>query len=325
MNPPVDTPPEGGRLALVSEPMREITPLLEHWIRWMRAQAWSEQTIGDRVSMIARFARQAEVPPEELTGDDVLSFLGRTDMAPGTKATYHANLNSWFRWLNRAGIRDDNPMEDIKRPKARRRDVKVLASAHVRHLLDSGIRTRTRAMVLLGAYQGFRAGEIAAMHGSQIDLLAGELEVTGKGGTYSVLPLHPLIADLAKRMPRNDWWFPQYGKNRAGEAGGHILANSVVGTVGTAMKRAGIPGGCHALRHWFASELLRQGTDLRVIQQLMRHASLATTQQYLHVDGEQRRLGLLSLPDLTLPEPIETPAETSLMVADCQCHPAVAA
>ena len=275
------------------------TELLNRWATWMRAQAWSEKTIRERTLMIERFAHRSRVAPEALTEDHVLELLGRPDIAAGTKATYHAHLSAWFRYLRTAGVRDDDPLATIRRPRARRRTVKVLNSDHVRHLLQSGIRTRTRAMVLLAGYQGFRAHEIAKMHGRQVDVIGSELEVVGKGGEHDILPLHPLVAELALTFPRDDWWFPRYGENHAGAE--HILANSVVGTVGTAMKRAGIDAGCHALRHWFGSELLRQGVDLRVIQQLMRHASLATTQQYLHVDATQRRAGLLTLPDLTTP------------------------
>jgi len=149
-------------------------------------------------------------------------------------------------------------------------------------------------MILLAAYQGLRVFEIAKFRGSDIDLVSREMVVEGKGGVHAVLPLHPIIeAEAAHYGP--GLWFPQHVANVQNT--GHILGASVSSILSTAMKRAGVPGSAHSLRHWHATELLRSGVDSRVTQQLMRHASLATTQRYMHVDDTQRRAGLLLLPD----------------------------
>ena len=75
------------------------------------------------------------------------------------------------------------------------------------------------------------------------------------------------------------------------QAGGNGAREQVaVSTViGKAMRRAGVPGTAHALRHWYATALVESGADLRTVQTLMRHASLATTERYVRVD-EQRRV-----------------------------------
>lgn len=150
-------------------------------------------------------------------------------------------------------------------------------------------------MILLAAYQGLRVSEVARVRGVDVDGLGETLTVLGKGGVRAVLPLHPYIAAEADRYGPG-WWFGQHVPNRSSRSGGPVLGNSVSRIVGEAMGRAGVPGTCHSLRHWYASEMLRQGVDVRVIQQLMRHASLATTERYLHVDDEQRRAGALRLP-----------------------------
>lgn len=311
----METAPGNATLALVSTGMTHTT-LPDRWATWMTAQSWSPDTVRSRLETLTQAARHANVEPDDLDHEHLVNFLARPGLSPSSRATYHAQLAAWFRWLATAGIRDDNPLDGLRRPKARRREVKALHSAHIRHLLASGIRARTRAMVLLGAYAGFRAADIANMHGSQVDMVAGELEVTGKGGVHAVLPLHPLIAEAAADYPHDDWWFPQHIANHKSASSGPILPNSVTGTIGTAMKRAGIRGSCHSLRRWFASELLRQGNDLRVIQQLMRHSSLATTEQYLLVDSDRRRSSLLTLPDLTAPEVAMIPERQAGYVGD---------
>lgn len=278
-------------------------PLVTSWRTWMRAQSWSDRTIGDRIDLVLRVARLAGRPAEQLDVDDILGFLSGSFQA-STRQTYHVNLQSWFRWLELVGIRDDNPMRRLSIPKAKRRAPRTIATTHVVRLLNTRMHARTRTMCLLAAYQGLRVSEVAQVRGADIDPVARELRVIGKGNVDAVLPLHPLIEAEASSYG-SGWWFPQWKPNKAGEMGGHVLGRSVSTIIGNVMRRAGIPGSAHSLRHWYATELLRAGVDCRIVMELMRHASLATTQRYLHVDDTQRRAGLLLLPDAT--GPLETP------------------
>lgn len=282
-------------VTLLSARMR--TDALGRWAAWMTARSWSETTIRERVGLLRRIAETAGVEPDALNENHVLEFLSRPGLAPGTRATYHASLNAWFRWLRDSGLREDDPLAHLARPRGRRQSLRTITTAHLEQLLASRLHRRTRTMIILGAYAGLRASEIAGFHGRMVDRLSGEIEVVGKGGVRANLPLHPAIAVEAARYP-DGWWFPQHVSNRAGEGGGHVLGSSVTTILGAAMRRAGVPGSAHSLRHWYATEMLRQGVDSRVIQELMRHASLATTERYLHVDDGQRRAGVMRLPDL---------------------------
>lgn len=287
-------------LVLISGDMTHIppNPNLARWSTWMRAQSWSENTVNDRVSLIARVAATQGCEPEQLGEDDVLAFLSQSSLSGASKKTYHASLGAWFRWLLSTGRRHDNPMDGVPKPKCGRHDPKNLSAAHLELLLASRIHARTRTMILLGAYQGLRASEIAKVRGSDLDLISHEIRIVGKGDVEAVLPLHPLIEAEAGRYGRG-WWFPQWTANRQTQTGGHILGPSVGTIVSAAMRRVGVPGSCHSLRRWHATALLRAGVDSRVTQELMRHASLSTTQLYLTVDDSQRRAGLLRLPDVT--------------------------
>jgi integrase/recombinase XerD len=264
------------------------------WSMWMQAQSWSERTIRERVGLVRRVARGRD--PVALTTDEIVNFLGSAQVAASSRRTYDASLRAWFRWCVASGRRDSDPMANLPRPRDRRREVVGLRDGHVRALLSSRMHQRTRTMILLAAFQGLRVHEIARVRGSDVDVISQTLAVDGKGGVRSILPLHPVIAAQSQDYGPG-WWFTQHVPNRASRGGGHILGNSVSRIVGDAMARAGIPGTAHSLRHYFASELLRQGADIRVIQQLMRHATLASTERYLHVDDDQRRSALLRLPD----------------------------
>jgi site-specific recombinase XerD len=145
-------------------------------------------------------------------------------------------------------------------------------------------------MILLAFLQGFRANEVAAVHGHDLDLQAGTIRVVGKAGKVSTLPIHPAVRELAATMPNDDWWFPA----RKG-AEGHIRSNSVSDLMKRAKLRAGITNPRltgHSLRHSFGTDLVRAGVDLRTVQELMRHETLQTTELYTEINDEQMRHGL---------------------------------
>lgn len=271
---------------------RAMTNALQSWAMWMRAQSWSENTIRERLRLVRRVA--AGLDPESVGLDEVLRFLAQP-FADSTRHTYDASLRAWFHWCQVSGLRPDDPMRDMPRPRDGRREVVGLRSEHVMKLLGSRMHRRTRSMILLAAYQGLRVSEIANVRGSDVDVIGQTLRVDGKGNVVSYLPLHPVIAAEWQVYGRG-WWFVQHVPNHRSASGGPILGGSVGRIVGDAMARAGIPGSAHSLRHWFASELLRQGADIRVVQQLLRHASLATTERYLHVDQDQRQAAIVRLP-----------------------------
>jgi len=280
----------------------DSVPILDRWARWMRAQSWSERTIADRVALVERVAGRYRTAPELLTVDQVLEFLSQSSFGATSRKTYHEGLKSWFRWLvHSEKLLLVSPMDGLPSPVARKRSARRLSTEHLEHLLSTRMHARTRAMILLGAYQGLRVSEIAKFRGSDIDMRSRELYVLGKGDVEARMPLHPIVEALAREHPTG-WWFPQWTTNRSSSVGGHILGNSVSSVVAAAMKRAGVPGSAHSLRHWHATTLLSAGVDSRVTQELMRHSSISTTQLYMHVDDRQRRAGLLLLPDVTSPQ-----------------------
>ncbi len=261
----------------------------------MRRDGRARRTIAERTRFIAQIGHWAHENPATLAADTVGAYFD-CDMGAGTRATYHAHLRAWFAFLLRAGLRADDPMLDIRRPRTPRRRPRPIASAHLSALLSSRMHRRTRTMILLAAYEGLRMHEVAKIRGEDVDLVGGQLFVIGKGGVDEVLPLHELVAAEAAHYPRRGYWFPSY-KDPARA----VLANSVSSIVSRAMERAGVPGTGHSLRHWYATELLRAGADARTTQTLMRHASLATTAIYTAIDDDQRRAAVLRLPTMRPP------------------------
>lgn len=282
----------------------EGSDLLEDWVLWMRARGLATRTVTERRKTITRVAKAADFPhegrplhPEALTSREVQRYLANADFKPATRANYHVVLSAWFRWLLEQGHREDDPMAKIPRPRVPRRRARPIDTAHLQRLLATRMHRRTRTMILLAAYQGLRVHEIAKLRGEHIDPLGGRLYVVGKGGVDEWLPLHPKIAAEATGYPRRGYWFTTHIGNTQGEHG-PILARSVSTIIANAMSRAGVPGSAHGLRHWYGTQLVRSGTDLRTAQTLLRHASLATTQIYVAVGEDRRAEAIGRLPDV---------------------------
>lgn len=264
--------------------------LLDEWQTEMRASNLSERTIGAWRAIVERAARAAGVTPVDLSTSGIAHHLAGFPNG-NTRRTYYTGCAAWSRWLVARGHREDNPASDLRKPRLPRGVPHPISTAAFDRLLASPLRPRVRVMVLLAGYQGLRVNEISRMRGEDVDLDQLVLRVHGKGGVVAELPLHPEIEAAAATMPLTGWWFIS-----CQTPGQPIVGRTVTTHISTAMRRAGVRGVPHSLRHWYATTLLREGTDIRTVQALMRHASLATTQIYLEVTDEARRAAVLRLP-----------------------------
>lgn len=261
---------------------------LEEWKLWMTSQGLSARTIGERTSTIRTLLVGAGAFSLTLAPQDIQEFLAR-DMSPATRATYHATIRAYCAWMQRTGIRPDNPADQTPRPRRPKSAPRPIQTAQLDALLATVNRERTRAYILLGALAGLRVHEIAKIHGRDIDPYTFVLTVQGKGGKVATVPLHEDLIELAKRMPRNAYWFPAYSAQRDAD---HVSGHAVSDAIRRTMIRAGFDGKPHQLRHFFGTELVRAEVNLRVVQKLMRHESPASTAIYTDVDYDQMRSGI---------------------------------
>lgn len=274
------------------------TDLLGAFADYQRAGNRAKRTISTRASILRGFAARQDVTLIGATVFHLRREVGREGIAPSTKASTRSTFLAFYGFVHAEGLRPDNPalrLPVVKVPKARPRPY---TAEQIDRMLSTGAYKRTRAMILLGAYQGLRASEIAAVHSDDVDLAAGTLKVLGKGGRTDYLPLHDVIRELAPTMGTG-WWFPA----RKGREG-HIKGQSVSDLLADARDRAGIVDAAltgHSLRHAFGTELVRRGANIRAVQELMRHSSLHTTQRYTQVLDEDRRAALAVLPDRRIP------------------------
>lgn len=266
--------------------------LLHTWTSTMQGQGLSDRTIAERRRVIAQLARDTGTDPAALTAPTLSSWLA-TFPSAATRDAYYSITRAWTRWLILAGHRDDDPTIRVPRPRLPPAKPRPITDTQLATLLNLPLRRDTRTKILLAAYAGLRIHEIAKIRSTDVDQTAGTITITGKGSRTDTLPAHPLILNLATTYPPG-YWFPSPARP------GQPVAARTVGTViSRALTRAGVDASAHQLRHYFATTLLKNGADSRVVQTLMRHSSLATTGRYLAVSTDQQReaLNLLHQPD----------------------------
>lgn len=246
--------------------------------------------------------------PLEVTEEHLLEALGRCHprtgrpLAAGTKQSERSYYQTFFTWLHAKGHRPDNPAAGLPKVKQPRRKPRPLRLQQVDAMLDSGAYRRTRDIITIAALSGLRIGEVVKIRGEDVDLEGGILRSVRKGSLEHVIALNVILLDLARTYPREGWWFPSPYKNRQfPDGGGHILMKSASDRVSRAIRNAGITDPnltAHSLRHFYATTLLKQGVNIRVVQELLGHASLATTQLYTEVDQDDMRAGVATLPPI---------------------------
>ena len=245
-------------------------------------------------------AREGRVPaPAEITRPQVVAWgLKLRGMKPLTIRRKYGCLSSFFSFLQDMGSCHSNPARRLPLPKVARNLPVVLSAEQVQALLAAAEDPGHRLLVLLLLSTGLRRSEAAAITLDQIDLEHRQLRVRGKGNKERMVPL---TADVVKAIER-------HLATRAPTECNHLFISSVTGepltgggvykVIRPLLKRAGLDGQGitpHKLRHTFATHLVRNGVDVKTVQELLGHADLGTTAKYLHSDGQAKQAAVARL------------------------------
>jgi site-specific recombinase XerD len=224
--------------------------------------------------------------------------------APRTIARNLSSLRRWFAWLRRHDLVAADPTAGLSAPRGEARLPRVLRADEVHRLLDDpppappdedpALRLRDDVVCELLYGSGLRVGELVGLRTGDVDLAARMVTVWGKGAKQRRVPLSPPAAAVLGR------WLDGVREgladpSAAGPDRDRLLWNQrrrplTARDVRRILdRRAAAPTHPHALRHTFATHLLDGGADLRVVQELLGHADLSTTQLYTHVSRERLR------------------------------------
>jgi len=250
----------------------------------MIAGGLSKRTISERIRTLTRIEADLRCPTLAADQFQLAEWISQGNVKAGTRAAWHSMLSAFFRWATLSGLRQDNPMEQIRAAKRPKRAPRPISDTSFLRLLTESCDDDLTAMLLLGGYQGLRVSEIARMHGALIDFDAKTLRVLGKGGHELVVPVHRRVLAQARAMPAG-YWFPS---QRCSHLGGKTVSQRLR----LHMIRCRVAGTAHSLRHYFCTELVERGADLRVVQELARYSQLTTTAVYVAATGTRQRMAL---------------------------------
>jgi integrase/recombinase XerC len=224
----------------------------------------------------------------------VRAYLARLHQRRLSKATIARKLaavRSCFRFMARRGVLEVNPARQVRSPRLGRRLPSFLPKDEATQLLDAGPAAgaaglRDRALVELLYASGLRVAECCGLDVDDLDEGRRTVRVLGKGDKERVVPvgetaLEALAAYLAMRGRARGALFRN-------ARGGRLTTRSALRIVKGLARRAGLGQRVtpHTLRHSFATHMLGEGADLRLIQELLGHSRLSTTQRYTHVSPE---------------------------------------
>jgi integrase/recombinase XerD len=232
-----------------------------------------------------------------LADRDALASLYQvwSGLAPSSLARKCSALRQFYGFLIDERLRDDDPSPALPRPRARRplprlmshdQIAALFARAEIEAAADKPEAVRTLALLELLYGSGLRASELVSLPRDAAPRDAPLLTVTGKGGQQRLVPVSARASEvltrwLALRPDGSRHLFPSNG------ASGHLTRVRLFQLLRGLAVRAGIASdklSPHVLRHAFATHLLEGGADLRVLQTLLGHADIATTEIYTHVD-----------------------------------------
>lgn len=299
--------------SLVKDELPDLPPVDERW----RISAFVNSTPGTSLETARAYRGDLEALAAWLlrlgidSPDGVdrlmlrryLAYLDTRRYARSTISRKAAAIRSYFSWSNSAGILAKNPAKRLSAPRATGRLPKVLSPDEIAELLgdhgvgappttdrlDRAVERRDTAVLELLYAAGLRVSELCGLDVDGVDLEARTVTVLGKGGRERRLPIHDKCVNALERWIQEERE-AMVGSNSPRQALFYNMRSNRLGPRDVRRivdRRSPVPTHPHALRHTYATHLLDGGADLRVVQELLGHESLQTTQVYTHVSKDR--------------------------------------
>ena len=280
--------------------------ILQDYTSYLKIErAMSPNTVASYSSDVREFFSAVKTSPADVATNDILDYLSsREDLSKRSQARFLSSLRSFFDWLVMEGERKENPCDPIESPKMGRYLPAVLSVEEVEAIMDSvdlsswtGKRDRAILEVLYGC--GLRVSEAVGLRISCIYLDESFVRVIGKGNKERIVPMGDMAASAVRNYlaVRPDPASPEFDDtlflNRFGKSLSRVSMFTIV-------KRQAMLAGIHkeisphTFRHSFATHLIENGADLRVVQDMLGHEDITTTEIYTHIDTTTWQQSVLS-------------------------------
>lgn len=286
---------------------RDIEDFCRHLVLERGLSAHTAEAYAVDAGHLLDFATGRGIALEEIREDDLhelLCMVRDLGIQPRSQARMIAGIRAFFRYLKMEGRIEHDPSELLESPRLGRSLPDVLSVAEIDAMTaaidpskEESLRNRAIIETLYGS--GLRVSELVDLRLSRLNLKEGYLIVEGKGSKQRLVPVSPLAAELILdymeqriRGPIKPGNSDILFLNRRGAAMSRVMVFYIVRDLAAA---AGIEKKVspHTLRHSFATHLLEGGANLRAIQEMLGHESIATTEIYIHLDRSRLRRELL--------------------------------
>lgn len=273
-----------------------MSELIPRYLRHLRARGFARSTIEARDRLLRHADHWLPYGLEEADRGDLEEYLGEQDWSDWTRYTYDGHLRGYYEWAVDA---DDgltiNPMHRMPKPRKGDCVPNPVTNDEMRAALERSPRQPWGMAIMLCAYAGLRASEAARL--TRADVTEDHVRVKhGKGGADRTVDMAPELWRYLRDEPPGQLIRTARGRPMSGK----YLINYQC----EHWRRIGLPEvHLHRFRHWLATTLLRNGVDLRTVQEVMRHESITSTQGYTLVVDEQRRAAIRTLPTMRAVNP----------------------
>lgn len=257
----------------------------EGFIGWLRAADRSEQTIRLRHYQLRRLAEHRS-DPWKVTTAELAAWIGNPDWSTETKRSVRSAVRSFYGWAHASGLIDRNPAALLPPIKAKGPNPRPMPDEVLEAALAKADR-RQRLMILLGAREGMRRGEIAAVHPRR-DLHRGvdgwKLTVHGKGRKIRIMPIADDLAREILEEAGDGFLFPGGYQNS-----GHLSPYWIARLIRRCLVDAWTT---HTLRHRFGTKIYMGTGDIYVVKELLGHSRTETTELYVEKPFQKMRAAL---------------------------------
>lgn len=259
-------------------------------------RAMSRNTVASYCSDVSKFVEAVQCDIALTQPEDIEDFLaGSEELSKRSQARTLSSLRSFFSWLVLEGVIKDNPCDRVDPPKLGRYLPAVLSEDEVDRIMDSvalsswqGLRDKAILEVLYGC--GLRVSEAVGLKISCLYFDEGFIRVMGKGAKERLVPVGEMAADAvnayleARPMPHDAVSEDLVFLNRFGRA---LSRQSMFKMIKIQALKADVRKEIspHTFRHSFATHLVERGADLRMVQEMLGHESITTTEIYTHIDS----------------------------------------